>query len=126
MPRGKRDLRALDISIGKRVKNARVMRGYSRAQLAAAVGISHQQLAKYETGENRITAGRLYCIAEFLNYPLISFVKDEHEEPVFMPQDRLFTEIARNFVLLRSRRQQKALNILLQSMTEEEPHEKDN
>lgn len=126
MPRDKRDLLALDRIIGVRVKNARMMRGYSRMQLAAAIGISHQQLAKYESAENRITAGRLHCIAEFLNYPLISFINDEHETLTFMPQDRIFTEIARNYVLLRNRRQQKALNILLQSMVEDEIYKKDN
>jgi transcriptional regulator with XRE-family HTH domain len=50
--------------------------GVSQGQLADEVGVSYQQLEKYETGKNRISASRLYRLAEALSVPLLSFFPD--------------------------------------------------
>ena len=63
----------IDRYVGRRLYQLRKDRGLTQRQVAAAVGITYQQLQKYETGVNRIGAGRLYAIAETLGVPLSLF-----------------------------------------------------
>ncbi len=56
----------IDKQIGQRVRERRIVLGLSQIVLADGLGISFQQLQKYETGFNRIAAGRLYGCAELL------------------------------------------------------------
>ena len=64
---------AVDIHVGRRVKMARLAAGISQEKLADAVGISFQQVQKYENGTNRVGPGRLHAIAKMLNLPVPYF-----------------------------------------------------
>jgi DNA-binding XRE family transcriptional regulator len=66
----------IDEFIGARLKNCRVTVGMTQKRLADEVGVSYQQLHKYEKGKNRISASRLYRLAEALSVPLLSFFPD--------------------------------------------------
>ena len=57
----------VDVHVGKRVRHRRWMNGTTQQQLAEAVGIKFQQIQKYETGMNRVSASRLWDIANVLN-----------------------------------------------------------
>ena len=48
----------IDVHVGRRLREARVLRGFSHDKLAAKIGLTFQQLQKYEGGHKRITAGR--------------------------------------------------------------------
>jgi transcriptional regulator with XRE-family HTH domain len=63
----------VDTHVGKRLRQRRLIRRLSQRELAAKLGISPQQLQKYEIGQNRITAARLYNCAEVLDVPIWSF-----------------------------------------------------
>jgi len=63
----------VDVHVGKRVRHRRWMVGMTQQQLAECVGIKFQQIQKYETGMNRISASRLWDIAEALNAPVSFF-----------------------------------------------------
>jgi transcriptional regulator with XRE-family HTH domain len=63
----------IDIYIGQRVKLRRDMLGITQKQLAAACGVSFQQIQKYESGETRMAAGRLYQLGLALDVP-VSFL----------------------------------------------------
>jgi transcriptional regulator with XRE-family HTH domain len=63
----------IDSHVGKRLRQRRIIRGLSQKELAAMLGISAQQLHKYEIGQNRITAARLYSCADVLDVPVWSF-----------------------------------------------------
>ena len=63
----------VDVHVGKRVRHRRWMVGMTQQQLAERVGIKFQQIQKYETGMNRISASRLWDIAEALNAPVSFF-----------------------------------------------------
>jgi len=64
---------ALDRRIGARVRARRLASSMSQEQLAAALGVTFQQVQKYETGVNRISASRLFDISAALDAPLIQF-----------------------------------------------------
>ena len=63
----------VDIHVGKRVRQRRWMLGVTQQQLAQRVGIKFQQIQKYETGMNRISASRLWDIAHALDAPVDFF-----------------------------------------------------
>ncbi len=52
--------------VGQRIRMRRVMKGYNRKDLAQKLGVSYQQIQKYETGNNRIGASSLWQIAREL------------------------------------------------------------
>lgn len=69
----------VDVHVGKRVRHRRWLIGMTQQQLAQQVGIKFQQIQKYETGANRISASRLWDIAEALDVP-VSFFFEGLEE----------------------------------------------
>ena len=71
----------VDIHVGKRVRHRRWMVGMTQQQLAGKVGIKFQQIQKYETGMNRISASRLWDIAEALEVPVSFFFEGIETAP---------------------------------------------
>jgi transcriptional regulator with XRE-family HTH domain len=63
----------VDTHVGKRLKLRRTMMGLSQEAVAKAVGITFQQVQKYEKGTNAMNAGRLFEFARFLNVPVAYF-----------------------------------------------------
>ncbi|MDJ1016309.1 MAG: helix-turn-helix transcriptional regulator [Paracoccaceae bacterium] len=63
----------VDVHVGKRIRHRRWMVGMTQQQLAEKVGIKFQQIQKYETGMNRVSASRLWDISETLGVPVSFF-----------------------------------------------------
>lgn len=63
----------VDMHVGKRIRHRRWMIGMTQQQLAEKVGIKFQQIQKYETGTNRVSASRLWDIAQAVDVPVSFF-----------------------------------------------------
>ena len=63
----------VDVHVGKRIRHRRWLVGMTQQQLAERVGIKFQQIQKYETGANRVSASRLWDISEALDVPVSFF-----------------------------------------------------
>jgi transcriptional regulator with XRE-family HTH domain len=63
----------IDLHLGKRLRRRRRLLGLTQQQLALSVGIRFQQIQKYECGANRISAARLWQLAEALETPVAYF-----------------------------------------------------
>ena len=63
----------VDAHVGKRIRHRRWMVGMTQQQLADKVGIKFQQIQKYETGMNRVSASRLWDISEVLGVSIAFF-----------------------------------------------------
>ncbi|WP_323786148.1 helix-turn-helix transcriptional regulator [Thalassovita sp.] len=63
----------VDVHVGKRIRHRRWLVGMTQQQLAEQVGIKFQQIQKYETGTNRVSASRLWDIAEALDVAVSFF-----------------------------------------------------
>ena len=63
----------VDVHVGQRVRQRRWMLGMTQQQLGEKVGIKFQQIQKYETGTNRISASRLWDIADALDVEVSFF-----------------------------------------------------
>ena len=70
----------LDVAVGWRVRSLRERSGISQAAMARRLGISFQQLQKYESGKNRISAGRLKMVAELLELPVERFFQSDETD----------------------------------------------
>lgn len=79
--RGKRGRsNQVDAHVGSRVRMRRTLLGLSQEKLGDALGLTFQQVQKYERGANRIGASRLYQLTRILDVP-VSFFFDEMDEP---------------------------------------------
>ncbi len=63
----------VDAHVGKRIRHRRWMVGMTQQQLADKVGIKFQQIQKYETGMNRVSASRLWDVSDALGVPISFF-----------------------------------------------------
>lgn len=70
----------VDAHVGKRIRHRRWMVGMTQQQLAERVGIKFQQIQKYETGMNRVSASRLWDVAEVLGVTIGFFFEGIDEE----------------------------------------------
>ena len=76
---------AVDVHVGKRIRHRRWVSGTTQQQLADQVGIRFQQIQKYETGMNRVSASRLWDIAAALGVDVAFFF--EGLEGNLIPKD---------------------------------------
>jgi len=72
--------RPVDVHVGSRVRQRRTLLGMSQEKLGEAVGLTFQQIQKYERGTNRIGASRLYEFSRILDVPPAYFFEDMPEE----------------------------------------------
>jgi transcriptional regulator with XRE-family HTH domain len=72
---------SVDIHVGQTIRAHRLAAGLAQTDLAQKLGISFQQLQKYEKGMNRVGAGRLSRIARVLNIPVTKFFENELDMP---------------------------------------------
>ncbi|PSL22349.1 helix-turn-helix domain-containing protein [Shimia abyssi] len=81
----------VDVHVGKRIRQRRWLTGMTQQQLAGQVGIKFQQIQKYETGANRVSASRLWDIADALDVPVSFFFEgleaEEGELAAKVPAD---------------------------------------
>jgi transcriptional regulator with XRE-family HTH domain len=70
----------IDVHVGSRVRLRRTMQGLTQEKLGDSLGITFQQIQKYEKGANRIGASRLQNIAIVLNTPISFFFEDAPNE----------------------------------------------
>lgn len=66
-----------DAEVGRRVRTQRLTKSMSQSELGTKIGVTFQQVQKYENGANRIGAGRLSRIAEVLEVPVTYFFPDD-------------------------------------------------
>lgn len=70
----------IDVHVGARLKTLRLARGASQSEMADKLGITFQQIQKYENAKNRISAGKLAKAAKLLGVPVQAFFPDEYTD----------------------------------------------
>ena len=76
MPENKKKPNPIDTHVGSRIRLRRNMLGMSQEKLGESLGITFQQIQKYEKGTNRVGASRLQAIANILDVPVSFFFDD--------------------------------------------------
>lgn len=117
---------AVDIEVGRRIAARRAGLGLSQVALAERVGISFQQLQKYEGGLNRVSASRLHRIAAALGAEAGTFFPSTPEptDPTWEPQqaDALMRSsegrlVAARFPLIADRATRRAVARVIQALS---------
>jgi transcriptional regulator with XRE-family HTH domain len=80
----------IDIHVGSRIRLRRNMLGMSQEKLGENLGITFQQIQKYEKGQNRIASGRLQQIAQFFEVPMSALFGESEPQG----QDEMFPFLA--------------------------------
>jgi transcriptional regulator with XRE-family HTH domain len=86
---------SVDVHVGQRLRVRRSLLGLSQEKLAEAIGLTFQQVQKYERGLNRISAGRLYQFANILSVPVAYFYEqiatdanNQNQQPGFADNEQ--------------------------------------
>ncbi|GBD40879.1 hypothetical protein HRbin39_00251 [bacterium HR39] len=107
--------------IGDRIRRRRVELGVTQEELAETLGVSYQQIQKYEAGTNRISAVYLHRIARRLGVPVEWFFEgygEEGREPAPGASARLAQDLLRGFERIRSPAVRQALAALARTVAE--------
>ncbi|WP_185961449.1 helix-turn-helix domain-containing protein [Telmatospirillum sp. J64-1] len=83
----------IDVHVGSRVRLRRTLLGMSQEKLGEAIGLTFQQVQKYERGANRIGASRLFDLSRVLDVP-VSFFFDDMSDEVSQQSPRLISGLA--------------------------------
>lgn len=98
MMENKKKPNPIDIHVGSRIRLRRTMLGMSQEKLGESLGITFQQIQKYEKGTNRVGASRLQNISSILNVPVSFFFEDAPgDAPV--PADGMAEAASSNYVV---------------------------
>ena len=87
----------VDVHVGKRIRHRRWLAGMTQQQLAESVGIKFQQIQKYETGANRVSASRLWDIADALDVNVSFFFETVAGAPADILGDKEALELIRSY-----------------------------
>ncbi|MGH7030496.1 MAG: helix-turn-helix domain-containing protein [Stellaceae bacterium] len=83
----------IDVHVGNRVRMRRLLLGMNQETLANALGLTFQQVQKYEGGANRVSASRLSAMAEILGVPISYFFGDlRADDAEISPEDQRWRE----------------------------------
>ena len=107
-----------DRHVGIRIRERRVMLGLSQQQMAELIGVTYQQAHKYERGINRISAGRLFEIAQVLRVPVGYFFEGlgDRDDSDLPTRQRMCLQVARNFAQIENERHQEALSQMARAL----------
>ena len=119
--------RRVDQHVGERIRLRRTELGLTQEQLAAALDVSYQQVQKYETGANRISAGRIFELARKLRVDIGFFFDglplEGAEDAVALEhggRNRTAIELVRKFALIEDQEVRSAIAGLVKTIVERE------
>jgi transcriptional regulator with XRE-family HTH domain len=130
MPRPKRSPRrpnAVDVAVGRNLRIWRIARGLSQAQLAGRLGVTFQQVQKYETAGNRIPTGRLVKAAAILGIPISALFEGtsgaDPARSLALVSDRRSFRLAHAFAAIKSTKFRQSLVNMVEKLAalEQEP-----
>ncbi len=113
----------VDIHVGKRIKEIRTIRGLTQSNVADHLGISFQQLQKYETGANRVSASRMFELSKLLDItPSFFFEGLEGQNYDSMPpMDMETARIASALSRIKNKKLKNRINTLISEIVRSTP-----
>lgn len=129
-PPGPKRTSPIDIILGRRIADARIAAGLSQGEIGEALGVTFQQIQKYEIGQNRISAASLIRIALHLHLPPAAFLdgfEPEGERPLPPPPiTRDQRALLDDFRVLTSPEIKEGLRRLIRTLAAEERAKREN
>jgi transcriptional regulator with XRE-family HTH domain len=110
----------VDVHVGKRIRHRRWLVGMTQQQLAEQVGIKFQQIQKYETGANRVSASRLWDISRALQVSISFFFEgiedqvegaDAKEAPTDIMADKEALDLIRSYYAIPENQRRRLFDL---------------
>jgi transcriptional regulator with XRE-family HTH domain len=130
---GGRQVKYIDVHVGRRLRQQRSYLGLSQEKLAQAVGLTFQQVQKYERGANRIAASRLYQFSKALSVPITYFYEGLENNLGFAEDNQMYRahpvdnaetrELLRAYHRIRNVKMRKKLLDMAKLLADQEDHE---
>lgn len=125
MAKATSNAKRIDYHVGERMRGRRGELGLTQEDLGVALQISYQQIQKYETGANRVSAGRLYEIAVALEVDIAYFFDGYETASRGAPlprggHNRAAIELVRNFLEIKDENLRSAVAMLMRVLKEQE------
>lgn len=117
MSRHTKETLAIGIKVGLKIKEKRISMGLSRQQLGDKIGVTHQQLTKYENATNRISIGRMALICKALKKKISFFIDETEDCEIADDHLRMQIEVSRNFGKIKVSAHREAVNKLVLSLS---------
>jgi transcriptional regulator with XRE-family HTH domain len=117
---------AVDVTVGINLRTWRITRGLSQADLAKRLGVTFQQLQKYEVGANRISTGRLAKAAVILGVPMSALFEGVNEDDpaqALLADNRAF-RLAQAFAAIKNTTLRLPLVALVENVAAVQPEKK--
>lgn len=113
----------VDIHVGQRIKEIRTIRGLTQSNVADHLGISFQQLQKYETGANRVSASRMFELSKLLNITPSFFFEglDGQNYESMPPMDMETARIASALSSIKNKKLKNRINTLISEIVRSTP-----
>ena len=110
----------VDIHVGKRLKQRRILLGLSQTQMADMLGISFQQIQKYEKGTNRISASRLVDLSNVLEVNITYFFneKGKNESKDDLTAQRETLTLVRNYYKITDKKKRDSVITFCKALAE--------
>ena len=105
----------VDTHVGKRIKEIRTVRGLTQSNVADHLGISFQQLQKYETGANRVSASRMFELSKLLDITPAFFFEglEGQNYDTMPPMDMETARIASALSRIKNKKLKNRINTLI-------------
>lgn len=115
----------IDFHVGERIRERRAELGLTQEDLGRTLKISYQQIQKYETGANRVSAGRLFEIAAALqvavSYFFDGYSTAEASDPLpHGGHNRAAIELVRNFLEIKDENVRAAVSMLVRALKDQD------
>jgi transcriptional regulator with XRE-family HTH domain len=119
----------IDVAVGRNVRIWRMAKGLSQAQLGNRLGVTFQQIQKYEVGANRVGTGRLVKLAAILGVPVAALFEgtagtDPSQPLLALISDRGSFRLARAFSAITDNRCRMSLVNLVEEVAASVPQPK--
>ena len=114
----------VDSIVGERIRRRRILAGLTQDQLGEALGVSYQQIQKYETGANRVSAGRLYLLSQKLDvspswfFDGLDTAPETADDEEMLSSSRLAIECVRNLSRIKDEKVRSAILTMIRTMAE--------
>ena len=114
----------VDAIVGERIRRRRILTGLTQDQLGDALGVSYQQIQKYETGANRVSAGRLYLLSQKLDvspswfFDGLDTAPETADDDEMLSSSRLAIECVRNLSRIKDEKVRSAILTMIRTMAE--------
>lgn len=121
--------RRVDDHVGERIRERRTELGRTQEDLGRALNISYQQVQKYETAANRVSAGRLYELARELDVDISYFFAGYEEDAPGRPMphgghNRAAIDLVRNFMEIGNEEVRSSVGALLKAIKDQQDSRK--